>query len=72
MATNKVTAEREVGGQLYYDIELDSPEVQYLCTITVYNGKVYALFVKSPTRMFKANEEALRHIVATFATIKAT
>jgi hypothetical protein len=34
-------------------------------------GKVYALFVKSPTRLFKENEAALRHVIDTFATVKA-
>ncbi len=38
-------------GQVYYDVQIDSPDVQYLATITVNLGKVYAMFVKSPTRV---------------------
>jgi hypothetical protein len=55
--------------QTYFDVELDSPDVRYLASITVNAGKVYALFVKSPTRLFAANEAALRHIVETFSTV---
>jgi hypothetical protein len=58
-----------VNGQLYYDIQIDSPDVQYLATVTVDQGKVYALFVKSPTKMFNADESKLRHVVDTFKTI---
>ena len=68
-STEKIKGEREVNGQLYYDIQIDSPDVQYLATVTVNEGKVYALFVKSPTKVFKADEAALRHVVATFKTI---
>ncbi len=55
--------------QTYFDVELDSPDVRYLASITVNAGKVYALFVKSPARLFAANEAALRHIVETFSTV---
>lgn len=58
-----------MNGQLYYDIQIDSPDVQYLATVTVDQGKVYALFVKSPTKMFKSDESKLRHVVDTFKTI---
>jgi hypothetical protein len=68
-ATQKIKGERDVNGQLYYDIQIDSPDVQYLATVTVDQGKVYALFVKSPTKMFKADESKLRHVVDTFKTI---
>lgn len=66
---NRTTSEREVNGQKYYDVQIDSPDVQYLVSVTVDMGKVYALFVKSPTRAFKADETALRHVVDTFRTI---
>ena len=64
-----VTSEREVGGQLYYDVQIDSPDVQYLSVVTVNQGKVFALFVKSPTKAFKADEAMLRHVAETFKTI---
>ena len=36
---------------LLTDIEFGSPDVHYLCSITVNAGKVYAMFVKSPQRV---------------------
>lgn len=68
-ATDKVTSQREIEGQVYYDVQIDSPDVQYLATVTVNFGKVYALFVKSPTKLFRADEAVLRHVVDTFHTI---
>ena len=68
-ATDKVSSEHEIDGQLYYDIQIDSPDLTYLIAVTVNMGKVYALFVKSPTRAFKAEEENLRHAAKTFRTL---
>ena len=68
-ATEQVLGQREVGGQTYYDVQIDSPEVQYLSTITVNNGKVYAMFVKSPTRSFADDEALLRGIITSFHTV---
>ena len=53
MATNKKTGEHDINGQQYYDIELDAPDVQYLSSITVNSGKVYAIFVKCPTKVWR-------------------
>ncbi len=41
-------------------------DFRYLASICVKDGKVFALFVRSPTRSFKANEANLRHIIETF------
>ncbi|GBF93346.1 hypothetical protein Rsub_06384 [Raphidocelis subcapitata] len=41
-------------------------EFRYLSSIAVKDGKVFALFVRSPARAFGRNEPALRHIVETF------
>lgn len=68
-ATDKKTFDREIDGQKYLDIEIDSPDVQYLSSVTVKEGKVYAMFVKSPTRMFQNDEKMLRNIVGSFRTI---
>lgn len=67
--TDKKTSERDVDGQLFYDIQLDSADVTYLMSVTTNRGKVYALFVKSPSRGFKADEKDLRHVVETFKTV---
>lgn len=68
-STEKITGEREIGGQPYYDVQIISPDVSYLACVTFNQGKVYALFVKSPSKSFKADEEVLRHVVDTFHTI---
>eukprot|EP00887_Chlorella_sp_A99_P003149 scaffold9.g3149.t1 len=63
------TSQREVNGQTFFNIQIDSPD--YLSTVTVMQGKVYACFVKSPTRqMFKADEDRLRRIISSFRTIE--
>lgn len=41
-------------------------DFHYLASIAVKEGKVFALFVRSPARMFKSNEVGLRHILETF------
>jgi hypothetical protein len=69
METNRVNGQREFNGEPYYDIQIDSPDVTYLITVTVNYGKVFALFVKSPTKLFAADKEKLLHIVDTFRTL---
>jgi len=68
-ATDKVNTQREIAGQIYYDVQINSPDVSYFATVTFNEGKVFALFVKSPTKLFKADEAILRHVVDTFKTI---
>jgi hypothetical protein len=46
-----------------------SPEFRYLATIAVQSGKVFALFVRCPSKAFKANETKLRHIITTFTLL---
>jgi hypothetical protein len=67
--TNRVNGERELDGEKYYDVEIESPDVTYLITVTVKYGKVFALFVKSPTKLFAADSSKLRHVVDTFKTL---
>ncbi|MEW5317038.1 MAG: hypothetical protein WDW38_008369 [Sanguina aurantia] len=65
-ATNTTNSTRELDGIPVYDFDIESPVYRYLCSITFRDGKVFALFVRSPTKMFAANEEKLRHIQASF------
>ncbi|GFR40577.1 hypothetical protein Agub_g1157 [Astrephomene gubernaculifera] len=65
-ATNRSTSSREVDGNLFYDYDIESPEYHYLATITVSKGKVFAVFVRSPTKSFAANESKLRQIISSF------
>lgn len=69
METSRKNGQREFNGEPYYDIQIDSPDVTYLITVTVNYGKVFALFVKSPTRLFAEDEAKLRRIQETFRTL---
>jgi len=68
-ATDKSSSDREVDGSKYYDVRIESPATTYLSTITVQSGKVFALFVKSPTKLFAADEQKLKGIQDSFRTI---
>jgi len=65
-ASNVGKGKREVDGIEFYDYDIESPDFRYLSSIAVKNGKVFALFVRCPSRSFKASEDKLRHIVSTF------
>lgn len=65
-ASNIGKSTHEIDGTEFLDFDIDSPEFRYLATIAVNNGKVFALFVRSPAKNFKASETQLRHIVDTF------
>ncbi|PNH03971.1 hypothetical protein TSOC_009919 [Tetrabaena socialis] len=65
-ATNKTTSSRIVDGNDFYDYDIESPEYHYLCTITVSSGKIFGVFVRSPTKSFGASEAKLRNITASF------
>lgn len=60
------SVEVERNGVKFYDYEISSPSFHYLSSIAVKEGKVFALFVRSPTKSFSASEPKLRHIVETF------
>ena len=68
-ATDKKAQRREGSDQEFYDYEVIGPDFTYLAAVTLNNGKVFALFVSSPTKSFKNDEKALRHIVESFKTI---
>lgn len=50
-ATNVATMPVEVDGIKMYEYDIDSPEFRYLSRIAVKNGKVFALFVRSPSKV---------------------
>ena len=68
-ATDKKAQRREGSEQEFYDYEVAGPDFTYLAAVTLNSGKVFALFVSSPTKSFKSDERALRHIVESFKTI---
>lgn len=68
-ATDKKAQKRDGSDQEFYDYEVIGPDFTYLAAVTLNQGKVFALFVSSPTKSFKNDEKALRHIVESFKTI---
>lgn len=61
--------EREVGGQKFFDYDIDSPDVRYISTVTVKNGKIFAFFIKAPTRVFKSKEAMFKGMLSSFRTM---
>eukprot|EP00210_Caulerpa_lentillifera_P008659 g8258.t1 len=68
-ATSTKKSERTVENAQYYDYEVDSPVAHYLATVTIKEGKVFAFFVKSPSKEFSENENTLRSVLTSFKTI---
>ncbi|KAK9842854.1 hypothetical protein WJX74_003444 [Apatococcus lobatus] len=68
-AQEKSSNKRDADGQTFYDYEIFGPELNYLASVTLNRGKVYALFVKSPAKAYKQNEDDLRKCIETFRTI---
>ncbi|KAJ9510198.1 hypothetical protein QJQ45_015681 [Haematococcus lacustris] len=65
-ASEITKTQKDVDGYTFFSYDIDSPEVRYLSSIVVRDGKVFALFVKSPTKNFNSSEEKLRHMIDTF------
>lgn len=68
-ATNIERSESEKNGVNFYRYDIDSPEFRYLSSIAVKDGKVFALFVRSPSRTFNRSESELRRIIDTFTLL---
>lgn len=65
-STNKSATTRQLQGATFYDYEIESPDYHYLASVTVSQGKIFALFVRSPAKTFGPNAEKLRHVISTF------
>lgn len=65
-ATSKKTYTRDLDDRKWFNYEVLGPELNYLATITLDEGKVFALFVKTPTKAFKGHEDKFRHIIDSF------
>eukprot|EP00878_Enallax_costatus_P000483 GHUV01000575.1.p1 GENE.GHUV01000575.1~~GHUV01000575.1.p1 ORF type:complete len:249 (+),score=50.67 GHUV01000575.1:148-894(+) len=65
-ATSTDKSESEKDGVKFFNYDIASPAYRYLSSIAVKDGKVFALFVRSPSRLYANAEPDLKHIVATF------
>lgn len=63
------SASRDEAGQQFYDYVVEGSEAVYMASITVAYGKVFALFVSTPARQYKANEATMRAMIQSFRTI---
>lgn len=61
--------ERNVGDQKFFDYVIKAPNVIYLSSITVDNGKVFAMFVKTSPRSFEEKEKMYRDMIDSFKTL---
>jgi hypothetical protein len=68
-STDTKQSQREIDGQTYFDYEIYSPVANYLATVTVQTGKVFAMFVKAPPKTFDTKEKLLRTVQQSFRTI---
>ena len=60
---------RGANGTTFYEFDIDSPDFRYLTSIAVKDGKVFALFVRSPSRQFQKEEAKLRKMISTFTLL---
>lgn len=68
-ATDTSKATRELDGETYYDYTIETPALKYLATVTVQTGKVFALFVKAPNKVWAEQGDTLNLIQQSFRTI---
>ena len=69
-STDKKAVKRAApDGADFYDYEVSGPDSVYLASVTLKGGKVFALFVSTPTKAFAADEAKLRRIVESFKTL---
>lgn len=68
-STGTKKGKREVDGRQFYDYDITSPDTRYLSTITVKDGKVFAFFIKSPTKQFEAMEGVFKTMLNSFKTL---
>lgn len=68
-STDKSNGSHEKDGELFYDYEVVGADLHYLASITLKGGKVFALFVKSPTRNYAVDKVKLRAIVDSFTIL---
>ncbi|KAA6427088.1 MAG: thylakoid lumenal 19 kDa chloroplastic-like [Trebouxia sp. A1-2] len=68
-ATDKKNSQHEKDGELFYDYEVTGADLHYLASITLKSGKVFALFVKSPTKNYAVDRDKLKAIVDSFTIL---
>lgn len=68
-ADDITSTKREVEGQAFYDYYVPGADSVYRATITVNGGKVFAMFVSSPARKYKENQETIDKMIESFRTL---
>jgi hypothetical protein len=63
------SAAREAYGSQFYDYVVEGSNAVYMASITVNAGKVFALFVCSPAKSFRASQPTMRKMLDSFHTL---
>lgn len=68
-ADDIAATKRVVGGQPFYDYTVAGSDSVYRATITVSEGKVFAMFVSSPSKKYKENASTIDKMIESFRTL---
>ncbi|CAD7702996.1 unnamed protein product [Ostreobium quekettii] len=68
-ASSIARTSREVGGEPFYDYDIDSPNVHVLSTVTVRGGKIFAFIIKVPTRQYESQPGTFKTALTSFRTL---
>jgi hypothetical protein len=68
-ADDIASSSREVDGQTFYDYYVPGSDAVYRATITVNEGKVFAMFVSSPARAYKERKSTIDMMIQSFRTL---
>lgn len=63
------SSKRDEGGRIFYDYEVEGLEVVYYVSVTVDQGKVFALFVSSPVKNFSRSKDTMASMIKSFELI---
>lgn len=53
-------------GGIYYTYFINAPDVKYRASVTVNNGKMFALFVRTPVKAWDSGRKDVEHLLETF------
>lgn len=65
-ADEVITTKRTVQGREVQDFEIKGSTLNYLVSVTVFSGKLFALFCRAPPSTFEADRAALKKMVESF------
>ena len=64
-----ICVERMIGDQLFYDYTVEGADATYRATITISSGKVFALFIRCPSKSYNSFKSSGEMMLNTFRTL---